>query len=308
MIIDILTAAGTQKLWKGERIVFHGQNAYEFTQPVKMWTNLHGSYDSPIATYTPTSNNELYVDLTDYVRAYPSVTNVYFDGAHFEDRVSISVSVAGLINPASVIIPQHKLDTGGGFCHVEPPSLMYWDGSHGVQAEFYSVLSGWILQGDASFSDSKRQINSIVGAFSLSLYGAANSYDLSQLACGVNYAYVRWISFSGVQRTHVFEVVKNKSESADNYSLLPVDNEYVEIKGRRDGFTLRLDGLNAYDYWYYADVLLSSKVEVSLDSNLTSWAQVQVTTKNVTIPDGEAGEKGKLEINVNWKRYDAVSM
>ena len=39
----------------------------------------------------------------------------------------------------------------------------------------------------------------------------------------------------------------------------------------------------------------------------TNYERVQVVSKNVTLPDGEATD-GKLEIEVNWKRYDAVAM
>ena len=93
--------------------------------------------------------------------------------------------------------------------------------------------------------------------------------------------------------------------SAENYQLLTLDNSYNEIQGRVDGLDLYLDDLLPYDLWYYADVITSSKVEVSLDGQI--WNQVQVTNKNVTIPAGDMGN-GKLEITVNWRKYDAVTM
>ena len=104
---------------------------------------------------------------------------------------------------------------------------------------------------------------------------------------------------------HYFMLRNQTIASAENYQLLTLDNYYDEIKGRVDGLDLYLDDLLPYDLWYYADVITSSKVEVSLDGQ--TWNQVQVTNKNVTIPTGEKGN-GKLEITVNWKRYDAVNM
>ena len=104
---------------------------------------------------------------------------------------------------------------------------------------------------------------------------------------------------------HHFMLRKPTIASVENYQLLTLDNSYNEIKGRVYGLALYLDDLLPYDLWYYADVITSSKVEVSLDGQ--TWNQVQVTNKNVTIPTGEMGN-GKLEITVNWRKYDAVTM
>jgi hypothetical protein len=101
-------------------------------------------------------------------------------------------------------------------------------------------------------------------------------------------------------------LLRKPTIAADSsYQLLTLDNSYDEIKGRVDNFDLYIDELLPYDLWYYADVVTSSKVEVSLDGQ--NWHRVQVTTKNVTIPTGTMGN-GKLEITVNWRKYDAVTM
>ena len=305
MIVNILTASGTQKLWKAERIMFYGQGAQEFSHPVKMWTNLHGSNTSPIATYTPTSSNELYVDLTDYVRTYPTISHVYFNSAYFENIADISVSVVGLINPANVIIPYHPLKAYGALI-VPPSKLLIAANQQGVEeSEFYKTSGTWSVSGGASLGTSGRVIGQIESAFTLSDGTHSRKFQPKTRHCGVEYAFVKWISFTGIERTHIFEVSKVKTETADAFSLMPIDNEYIEIKGRKDGLSLRLDGLCAYDLWYYSDVITSSNVQVSLDG--TNWDRVQVTTKSITQPDGEGGD-GELEITINWKRYDAVAM
>ena len=305
MIVNILTASGTQKLWKAERIMFYGQGVQEFSHPVKMWTNLHGSNTSPIATYTPTSSNELYVDLTDYVRTYPTVSHVYFNSAYFENIADISVSVVGLINPANVIIPYHPLKAYGALI-VPPSKLLIAANQQGVEeSEFYKTNGTWSVSGGASLGASGRVIGQIDSAFTLSDGTHSRKFQPKTRHCGVEYAFVKWISFTGIERTHIFEVSKVKTETADAFSLMPIDNEYIEIKGRKDGLSLRLDGLCAYDLWYYSDVITSSNVQVSLDG--TNWDRVQVTTKSITQPDGEGGD-GELEITINWKRYDAVAM
>ena len=83
-----------------------------------------------------------------------------------------------------------------------------------------------------------------------------------------------------------------------------INNEYDERKGRRDGFTLKLEGLSRYDMWYYGDILTSSKVRVSFDG--TTWRQVQVTGKAIKLPMSDEGALNVLEIPVNYRHYDTL--
>lgn len=132
------------------------------------------------------------------------------------------------------------------------------------------------------------------------------SIILRKLECGARYAAVRWVSFTGQTRVHTF-AVRDLTQTADEViKLETLDGSYNQIKGRTDGFKLYLDDLDAYDYWYYSDIITSSKVEVSLDGQ--TWSQVEVTTKSVTIPNTSEGKTNKLEIAVNWRTYDAVTM
>lgn len=302
MIVDLTTAAGTQKIWKQERFVLYG-HGQDYSTAVKVWTNLHGSSTTPLATYQPHDTDKVYIDMTDYVRTYPSVTSIFVYG-NMQSALELPVQVVGLINPDGVIIPP-KWE----YAKIVPPDMMYGGLSGQVLAEFYNYADGSYSLSGATWNANKRGISPIGDSFDLYLLGTptqTKKYAMRKQVCGVRYAVVEWVSFSGATRRHIFEVTKAKTSTANAYSLLPTDNEYVEVKGRVYGFTLRLDGLNAYDIWYYADMINSSKVRVSLDG--TSYEQVQVTDKSVTLPDGEAGTDGKLEMQVNYKRYDAVAM
>lgn len=302
MIVNV-SGATTAKVWKQERLIAH---LASMTEDVKLWTDLEGSAVSPIATYTPDANGDLWIDLTDYVRTYPSVGTFNFSfgvGSNWP----LVVTIEGLINPASVLIPYHMLKENGAM--VIPPSRFFWDGTQSdpTKLEFYATAGIWSVTGNAALAYNQRIVGQISGAFTLKNAEQHNKdYVPTQLRCGVEYAVVKWISFTGEERISWLQVVKSKIASANNYSLLPRDNEYIQIKGREDGFTLRIDGLNVYDLWYYADILTSSNVRVSFDGG-TTFDRVEVDTKNITIPDGEAFD-GVLEINVNWKRYDAVAL
>lgn len=129
-------------------------------------------------------------------------------------------------------------------------------------------------------------------------------YPLKELECGKRYAEVEWVSFTGRTRRHVFEVVKLTEETTNEVSLEMVTNEYDVRKDRRVSFSLRLDGLTAYDYWYYSDLVTSSSVKVSLSG--TNYRQVQVTAKKSTIPETSAGKPLTLEIPINYVRYDTL--
>lgn len=304
MIINLATATGTQHLWKQERIIVKA-TGYQNTDRLLFYTNLHGSQASPIASYVPDGDGSVYVDITDYVRVNPSVTSLYFyDG---NATYTIAVSVDGLINPAEVIIPPHNLD--GAYALIVPPSLILYDGGQedDISAEFYATTGTWSVTGLASLANTKRSIGQISGAFTLSNGTNTESYETTNILCDRDYVYVKWVSFTGVERKHIFYATKQTLDAAEKFSLLTIDNSYNEIKGRVDSMTLKLDNLDRYDLWYYCDILLSSHVEVSIDGGST-YTQVQVTGKGVTLPDGDAGNDGKLEVDINYKRYDAVAM
>lgn len=129
-------------------------------------------------------------------------------------------------------------------------------------------------------------------------------YPLKELECGKRYAEVEWVSFTGQTRRHVFEVVKLTEETTNEVSLEMLTNEYDVRKDRRVSFSLRLEGLTAYDYWYYSDLVTSSSVKVSLSG--TNYRQVQVTEKKSTIPETSAGKPLTLEIPINYVRYDTL--
>lgn len=304
MIYNLSSLVGqTLHLWKQERMIVKSTSGATWG----VFTNLHGTQAAPMAVYNADSNGLLYVDLTDYIRTYAStLTTISFTTGIGGTTIPFFVVIDGLINPQSVFIPYHYLEAYSAL--IVPPSMMYntFDQNDPCDYEFYATAGTWSVTSGASLSVDERHIAQIDSAFTLSDGTHSKKYSPKPMRCDVEYALVKWISFTGVERKAWFEVIKFKTENAGNYSLVPIDNEYIEVKGRTDGFTLRLDGLSCYDLWYYSDVINSSKVEVSFNGG-TLWSQVQVKTKDYTIPDGE-GSDGKLEIAVNWKKYDAVAM
>ena len=276
---------------------------------------LSSGLSGTVVKYSIPASKNLDIDFSDLVRL--SATGMCSISAHNAYDVIIGNSYtmrwtqAGRINPTGVYIPPFTMPDA----LIVPPERILYAGLTDIRCEFYpAVTTGltWALEGAAQWAVDKRWVDAIgdfiiyrlkSGQTTIARKSTFQSIVID--ACKSPAVAVRWVSFTGVQRVHHFMLRKPTIASAENYQLLTLDNSYNEIKGRVDGLDLYLDDLLPYDLWYYADVITSSKVEVSLDGQ--TWNQVQVTNKNVTIPAGEMGN-GKLEITVNWKRYDPVTV
>lgn len=278
------------------------------------------------ANYYTDKNGYCIVDLTDYMRVcagsvWGTDMTIYFSNSVYDDLFT-GTYTRRLISPYDDhIIPyQQAMDI---HTPIAPPSKMYistW-GTLPIKLEIYRDQSysltleqyiGSTLNSTRSLTDGQITLDS--AAITSIVLKRSNTYQykypLLALQCDHEYALVEWMSFTGEWRRHTFEVRKVKKASADNYSLLTLDNSFDEVKGRTESLTLFLDGLSAYDFWYYSDLITSSKVFVYMKSvryNTITRRQVKVTTNDMTTPDGNAFD-GKIEINVNWKRYDAVAL
>lgn len=133
------------------------------------------------------------------------------------------------------------------------------------------------------------------------------------LLCEKRYACVEWVGRTGYKKRTTWQVEVVTDMQNDAQELLHVQNAYNVRMGLEQKMTLRLDSLNAYDYWYYSDIVTSPDVRVALSASdydsasdkLRDSARVQVTTKNVKQRDGDA-EFGTLKVEINYRRYDAI--
>lgn len=309
------------RVWSSERQIINLERVSGSVSEVTLKKRRQGvlpwTYDE-LATYKLDSSGKCAIDITELVRVYGVyqsdvdynslyITLEYGDGA----TLGWYFVIAGIINPSGVYIPPFTMPDA----LIVPPERILYAGITDIICEFYTAVTTdltWALEGGAIWGETNRLINATndftllrVKSGQTTIARKSTFQAITIDACKSPAVAVRWVSFTGVQRVHHFMLRKPTIASAENYQLLTLDNSYNEIKGRVDGLDLYLDDLLPYDLWYYADVITSSKVEVSLDGQ--TWNQVQVTNKNVTIPTGEMGN-GKLEITVNWRKYDAVTM
>lgn len=308
MIVNWKTAV-TADYWKAERLIMRATGV---SAAVHFWTATEGSYANPIAIYSADAQGVCEIDVTDYIRTYGNKTLKFAESSL--NVYSVSVSVRGLIDPRGVIIPAQE-DTA--YALVVPPFKIIDNEFDWGHFGFFSDR-GADIQTYIRYRDGDDETDESTGAYPplcdwfmimMEWEGQAEIREIVRhiepRMCNKEYAEVRWVDFMGQTRCHTFEVVKLKTEGVSEYSLLNINNEYSDVRGRNDGFTIRLDGLCRYDIWYYSDIATSSKVEVSLGNQ--KYYLSQVTTKSVTLPDGENGN-GRIEFNVNWRKYDAVTM
>ena len=275
--------------------------------------------------YITDASGAVTIDVSDALRAYrytTGVLRVYVENVTDSETHSQGVTVQGLINPARMLVPAHDADD---VAYIVPPRKMLCTYMHADQIVFEfrpneSAYAGaWELtekQADGSILEVETITPPIAEAenedaaiFEITGTDGGANYmirrELVETTCAKTYALVEWLSSTGATRRHYFEVVGQTLETSEVVALENIENEYDETKGRTDGFSLRIENLERYDVWYYADVVTSSRVRVSFDNGDT-WRQVQITTKSAEIANSDEGAQNNLEIALKYCKYDAI--
>lgn len=271
---------------------------------VGIWSSTE-SREHPLAVFILNANKTAFIDVTDFIRAYGQVGQLTIaSDADGSAEYMLAYTRSGLTDPYKAFIPCH----GVSGMVVTPPKMIYAGGqSVAVMSQGLGIIvmtpSGRVVL----TPNSMRNIDAS-GDFTIEgRIGVIGSYTMRAKVDGHRYALIRWVSRFGFTQRLVWEVVGNNSEVNTTISLASFDQDYNTIKGYEEGFTLFLDNLSSYDYWFYSDIVTSSKVEVSFDDGVT-YRQVEIETKSVTIPDGDAGQMNELKIPIKYRSYDAVDM
>lgn len=297
-----MTVNWTINCWAQQRNILMLSNFSSGTEYIELAVAGHSELT---AKYVVPTSGTLQIDLSDLVRMYASGSWTATErGGQSEASTTMPWTRSGLISPTSVLIPDTDVKVRG--CLVSPPSRMYHAGLD-IWCETYFTNSYqiWQLSGAAIFQENGRRI-ACIGNFSMTDAASTKVCRVEEMGNDCReMVNVQWRSFTGATRRHAFEVIKETIETADAVQLQTMTDGYEEMKGRRDGFAIRIDGLDRYDMWYYGDIVTSGDVQVSFD-NGTTWERVQVTTKNIELPNSDEGAFGVLEIAVNYKHYDTL--
>ena len=264
-------------------------------------------------TYISDENGNLVIDVSDALRMYKNMLGIRVRVKDIEQAAETmqNVEIKGLVNPLKLLMPESPNLSAQQY--IMPPQRMLQVFDTIAECYFTQPSQFTIASEDGSFVDESKRAIKFLDKLQIARNGTiVAEYQAETVTnqCRL-YAVVEWVSMTGVTRRHTFWVIKPEIEVADKYDLLTNDNSYKEIKGHEDGCTLMIDGLNAYDIWYYSDLAMSSDVRVTIynGAGLTLVnMHALITTKKVTMPDGEGGKFGSVEFECKYKRYDAVTM
>lgn len=307
------------EVWAGERLCFFIEGADPNQEITLRWDN----DDQYRTTYHADADGKLTIDVTDFVRVYGfseydirDANDDLIQGGTF-DYCNESGEAGSILarDPHFAHIPAHEGNVGA---LIVPPSKILGSG----RFEFYTESGNWTLTAaDSEFLDSRSAQIEDACTFSNDDTHESFKRNVTPLDCERRYARVFWVSQFGIMRNAFFEVIEFKQAAQDEFELQRPTKELNATKGMMQSVTLRLDGLDLYDLWYYGDVILSGDVQVLvLDQNNEEPETIYkdelnadrlhavVTDKNITVPTGEKGFDGKLEITLNTRKYDAVIM
>lgn len=274
-----------------------------------------------LITYQTNNSGRVLIDLSDYLRTIEQGESVTIAISYNGDLVTISADIVGLIDPLEMIIPPATRYEMVGGVSIAPPhkwleplfglsdSVEFYVKAQAQSAEFrYSLGSLANVIDPLSAGLNELQIPADASGMNLRCVidnvARVQRYTRSALLCGRTYAAVEWLSRAGMKKRHTLEVAR-VTYSTDGATEFQSALGFDITKGQAVGFTLRLQGLTRYDYWYYCDIITSNDVRVALveaDADFGDETRVQVVASKAVVPDGAGAYD--LEIEVKYKRYD----
>lgn len=138
-----------------------------------------------------------------------------------------------------------------------------------------------------------------------------NSYyfDAALLPECEEVCYLYWKSATGRYKAAIWKVRKYTEAVGSSRSLALMGDGYKQQKQTETSFSAVIEGLDAYSYAYYADIITSGEVHcwraadiangVEIDDDSTL---VQVSGNSYTLPDGDS-ELRDLEVTIKYKNY-----
>ena len=113
----------------------------------------------------------------------------------------------------------------------------------------------------------------------------------------------------GHYKQAIWLLKKRKKITDGSVALMTATSGYKTIKDERLEFNIFVEGLCAYDYAYYGDIVVSPEVYlVRYNEPYTIGAEetrVEIVTEDLQLLDGASGTLKTLEVTVKYKHYDS---
>lgn len=239
----------------------------------------------------------------------------------------LNVAVVEGIDYNDIIAPIGK-DLGGAageylYNIVAPPNIII-NPTNGQGVRIETNINGYEWQddeGDEIELEGERKNTLVVTNYipSITMYDTKTdktirTWNLQQPVlgqCGGDLVCVRWTSQTGCVRQHYFHVT-NLTKGVDGALSLVSDGDGYKVqKNVYNSFTARLEGLTAYSYWYYMDLLQASDAHAVIvlpfgsvfsEEIASDQTAVSVEGDSMTAPDGSGFFA--FEVNIKYRHYD----
>ena len=261
------------------------------------------------------------LDLTDLVRALPDAASVAVyacsgddDENDYEWGTTISWQTVGTKNPqtGTAFAPETE-GALGGICLVSPPQMVLTNTIASYIEVLYSgapfaAFTGYDAAGVAS-SLTISQNSLLVPAGIVRIKAVCPPLRIVQEIPFIpqndcaDYVVMRWQSRFGNIKQAVWERGAVTESTTDALNIANINTPYDVRKGLQNAMRIVLRDLSAYDYWYYADIITSSDVQLYVNR---TWVRVEVVTKDAQIPVSSDGEHKELEVELNYAQYDTI--
>lgn len=293
-------ASSTLSAYVGERTYLHVTSINSHNYVTLLWDLVSGIYQNTAKFVL--SGSVVDIDITDIVRGLDGTISMAVDN-DVESAPFALAKQSLMIDPEDVHIPDHDADAIVQLPHkiysklTENDNLQFAFIRNSGDAIYKRKGPSWTLVTGNLISYTRWNGNVQIARLVNGTYEILQVIRAEALPCGIEAVDVEWVDRFGITN-HALIPSHKYTEGLDKATeYASIDNSYIVGKSTINSLTLKMDGLTAYDYWYYAAIVNSQSVKVNGQS-------VYVTSKKVTIPDGK--EFYTLEIEVNYKRYDEV--
>lgn len=286
-----------------------------------------------VATYQTNAQHRVIIDATDLIRAQYATDSrlneisIYHEAG--DSMLQISYNVAGLINYRKIFVPYNERAAAIGAGIVPPSLVLNHKGAKSLIFQTFAPVG--VSHGMRAYIEGQPQALTAgeFGAYEIpenasavDMYSSVrvgtrppivtytNKIVFVEPVCSAEIAVLRWVGFNGGVKVAAFYVKGVNFNTENGVNLQPAAfGDYSYIKGREDGCTLYLDGLTMYDYFYYADIVTSSRVEMQTTQDGSHvFTPVSVEDTGVTLPSGDAGKTNTLEVKIKFAKYGAFTM
>ena len=242
-------------------------------------------------------------------------------GSGSSESIDITVTTVGAENKDRVVIPYNKAITGT--IYQVPPHAIYAPQGQlatinielGVNGTY--IWNGIIAEGPALRQYDTQLKNVRVGdALTMGVEGSDVTNTeiwrtyVQEIPCGVSCKLINWKSRLGGKKALYWLVKDVTEEVTDSQEIQAIPNADtlafgVDVsKNYRETMVLYLPNLDAYDIYYYADIITSN--DVTAGNSLTDGIAVRVLSSSVKYPNGN--ERGSIEVNIEYTNHDTIGI